>query len=184
MRSTCRTLEITLLSCEDLRIHRKWVKKNTYVMVRTDHLNYCTSKLDTEGGAYPSWNQKLTLDMPVHEPFITLEVHCKTASGDRTIGTARMSSTDFMGGYLPLNYLNFLSYRLRDAKGERNGIINVSVKVIKLPEYMSSDYENKMSENNVCSMMSKSKLIPAVSVDGGKNLGFVTGIPVWGGNHE
>ncbi|KAF2315342.1 hypothetical protein GH714_038883 [Hevea brasiliensis] len=173
MGSTSRTLEITVLSCEDLRIGRKWVKKNTYVMVRTDPLNYRATKMDTEGGAYPSWNQRLTIEMPLHERFITLEVHCKTASGDKTIGTARMPATDFMGGYLPQNYLNFLSYRLRDAKGERNGIVNVSVKA-KLPEYLSSnDNDKKVSEINACSMTSKPA--PAIPIDDGKNFRFVTG---------
>ncbi|KAJ9188375.1 hypothetical protein P3X46_003738 [Hevea brasiliensis] len=181
MGSTSRTLEITVLSCEDLRIDRRLVKKNTYVMVRTDPLNYRTTKMDTEGGAYPSWNQKLTIDMPLHERFITLEVHCKTASGDRTIGTSRMPTTDFMGGYLPENYLNFLSYRLRDAKGERNGIVNVSVKV-KVPEYYLSSINNKkvVPENNSFSMTSKP--VPAIPIGSGKNFGIVIGIPVLGVN--
>ncbi|KAF2311166.1 hypothetical protein GH714_019780 [Hevea brasiliensis] len=141
MGSTSRTLEITVLSCEDLRIDRRLVKKNTYVMVRTDPLNYRTTKMDTEGGAYPSWNQKLTIDMPLHERFITL----------------------------------------RDAKGERNGIVNVSVKV-KVPEYYLSSNNNKkvVPENNSFSMTSKP--VPAIPIGSGKNFGIVIGIPVLGVN--
>ncbi|KDP28677.1 hypothetical protein JCGZ_14448 [Jatropha curcas] len=180
MASSSRTLEITVLSCEDLRIDGKSVKKNTYVVVRTDHLNYRTTKIDTEGGSYPSWNQNLLIDMPLHERFVTLEVNCKMASSDRIIGTARIPVTDFMGGYLPDNYLNFLSYRLRDSRGVRNGIVNISVKV-KLPEYLSSKNNKKVTENSACSTASKPPL--KMPIGGEKNFGVVAGIPVWNINY-
>ncbi|KAJ6400522.1 hypothetical protein OIU84_016048 [Salix udensis] len=124
--SSFQTLEITVLSCEDLRINGRSVKKNTCVVVRTDPLNFRETTTDTEGGSYPSWDQKLALDMSIRETCITLEVHCRTLSVDRIIGSARMPVNDFMGGYFPQGYLSFLSYRLKDPKGLDNGIINVS----------------------------------------------------------
>ncbi|XP_050238676.1 BON1-associated protein 2-like [Mercurialis annua] len=179
-QNTSRTLEITIFSCEDLRNDRKSVKKNSYVVVRTDHLNSRATKIDTEGGSYPSWNEKLMIDMPLHERFIILEAHCKTSSCDRIIAAARMPVTDFTGGYLPDNYLNILSYRLTDARGERNGIINLSVKVTA-PEYLSKGNEKqRFPENNGCSSKAYASLINGGGGDGGeKNSGVVTGIPVW-----
>eukprot|EP00257_Ricinus_communis_P001493 XP_002511806.2 BON1-associated protein 2 [Ricinus communis] len=178
MQSTSRTLEITIFSCEDLRIDRRSVKNNTYVVVRTDHLNSTATKIDTQGGSYPSWNEKLIVDMPLHERFITLEARCKTASADRIIASARMPVTDFMGGYLPDNYLNILSYRLRDTRGERNGIINLSLKV----KAAAADYylstRKKRLPGNTCSSG-----YPIQNNGGEKNLDVVTGIPVWGASH-
>ena len=72
----------------------------------------------------------------MHAQFITLQVQCKTSLGDKTVGTARIPVSDFVGGYVPESYLHFLSYRLRDHNGERNGIVNISVRV-KVPEYAS-----------------------------------------------
>ncbi|XP_059650977.1 BON1-associated protein 2-like [Cornus florida] len=133
-----RAIEITVISGEGLRTDRKRsVKKNAFVVVRTDSGKAQMSRLDTEGGSYPVWNEKLAVDMPVHARFVTVEVQCRTGSGDKLVGAARIPATDFVGGYTPDNYLHFLSYRLRDGNGERNGIINLSVKT-NGPENSSS----------------------------------------------
>ncbi|XP_025015825.2 BON1-associated protein 2 isoform X1 [Ricinus communis] len=126
---TFRSLEIDVLSAEKLRLDGKSVKKDTFVVVRVDPVNYKSTKADHQGGSNPSWNEKLEIDMSMHVHFITLEVQCKVGSGNRVIGIASIPVSDFMGGYAPENYLHFLSYRLRDLRGEKNGIINVSVKV-------------------------------------------------------
>ncbi|KAM4105085.1 hypothetical protein ACJW30_06G206400 [Castanea mollissima] len=131
-----RTLEITVISGEDLRNDRRPIKKNAFVVVRTDSYNSRRTDMDTDGGSYPKWNEKLVVDLPMHAQFITLEVQCKTSLGDKTVGTARIPVSDFVGGYVPESYLHFLSYRLRDHNGQRNGIVNISVRV-KLPEYAS-----------------------------------------------
>ena len=88
-------------------------------------------------GGLPTWNEKIVVDFPSQARFLTVEVHCKTYSGEKVVGMTRIRATDFSGGYFPDNYLHFLSYRLRDGKGERNGIINLSVRV-KVPENMVS----------------------------------------------
>lgn len=161
-----RTVEITVISGEDLRNNRKPIKKNAFVVIRTDSQNSCKTDMDTEGGSYPAWKQKLVVDIPMHAQFITLEVQCKTSMGDKTVGTARIPVSDFVGGYIPDNYLHFLSYRLRDYSGERNGIVNISARV-KVPEYAS------------CSRTEVGVPFGVGVPLGGRNFGgIVTGIPV------
>ncbi|KZV26727.1 hypothetical protein F511_34325 [Dorcoceras hygrometricum] len=118
-------IEVTVISAEGLLVNRRQpVKKNAYVVVRSDPFNSRSTGIDPQGGSCPSWNEKLVMDMPMHARFITVEAH----SGNKTIGSANIPVTEFSGGCLPENYLSFLSYRLRDANGEKNGIVNFSVK--------------------------------------------------------
>lgn len=151
--SSSRTVEITVLSGENLRLDKKQVKKNTFVVVQTDLFNCHTTRIDTVGGAYPSWNEKLVMELPMDARCVSLEVQTKTSSGNRSIGSAKIPVSDFIGGYAPENYLHFLSYRLRDAKWEKNGIINVSVRV-KTPGYAKSSSKNKGLEMTGCSSFS------------------------------
>ncbi|KAJ7962326.1 BON1-associated protein 2-like [Quillaja saponaria] len=172
-----RTLEITVLSGENLRIDRKPIKKNAYVVVRTDSNNIVTTRMDKEGGNYPSWNEKMVMDMSMHVRFITIEVQCKTVMGIRNIGMARIPVSDFVGGYLPENYLHFLSYRLRDPEGDQNGIVNLSVRV-KATEPLevlscsrTAAWAGEHGGGSPGVQMSEMKT--------GNGGGVVTGVPVW-----
>ncbi|KAJ4727003.1 BON1-associated protein 2-like [Melia azedarach] len=189
MKSSCslsRTIEITVLSAEDLRINRRSVKKNAFVIAQTDPFNYCKTKLDELGGSYPAWNERFFIDLPMHVHFITLQVQCKTSSGNRNIGFARVPVSDFVGGYVPDNYLHFLSYRLRDAKGDKNGIINISVRV-KTPEYATSSSKPLPAGLNVQGYAACSSQTAGLNVQGYASYsspavpvgGVVTGVPVW-----
>ncbi|XP_038708452.1 BON1-associated protein 2-like [Tripterygium wilfordii] len=170
MATLLRSLEITVLSAENLQKDGKSIKKNTFAVVKIDPFNCHSTKIDKEGGSYPSWNDKLVMELPMHERFVTLEVHCKNSNNSsRIIGTARMPISDISGEYYtPLDYLHFLSYRLRDDKGERNGIINVSVRA-KVPEF-----------NHACSKTASLSLGPRLGlpIGGYINHGVVTGVPV------
>ncbi|GAB4861818.1 hypothetical protein Ancab_037074 [Ancistrocladus abbreviatus] len=145
-------LEITIISAEGLSMgSNRPVRKNTFVRVQTDPRNgqyqTCT-KVDSQGGSYPAWNEKLVLSMPMQAKFITLEVKCKatpsTGNGeDKLIGGATVPVSDFIGGFAPSNHLHFLSYRLRSLRGEKNGIINFSVKVNGLSDDRRWGYEPK-----------------------------------------
>ncbi|KAL0379570.1 UNVERIFIED_CONTAM: hypothetical protein Sangu_0021300 [Sesamum angustifolium] len=97
--------------------------------------------------------------------FLTVEVH----SPANIVGTANIPVSDFAGGFLPANYLSFLSYRLRDANGEKNGIINLSVKV-KVKQ------EAAGGRSSGCS----GQTWAGVPVDGGKvsDHGITMGFPV------
>lgn len=131
MEAALRSLEITVISGEALHVNRsKPVKKKAFVIVQTDANNSKSTKIDVQGGSYPLWNEKFDLLMPMHARFITVEVQRKGSNGNnKVIGRVNIPDTDFIGGWFPDNYLHFLSYRLRDGKGERNGIINLSVRV-------------------------------------------------------
>ena len=158
--SSC--LEITFFSAEDVRVYRKCVKGNAFVAVQQDPSNIFTTKMDTEGGSYPAWNDKLKLDLPLHAKFITAEVKCKTSTGIKSVGSARIPVSDFIGGYVPEDQVHFLSYRLWDRKWRRNGIINVSVRVNSPEDSFSTSQPTEgvpVSEHN-CSEV-------------------VTGVPVW-----
>ncbi|KAL4353508.1 hypothetical protein GQ457_06G032280 [Hibiscus cannabinus] len=168
MEAKSRTLEITVLSGEDLRIDNKSVKRNAFVVVWTDTYGYKSTKMDAEGGSFPCWNDKLVMDMPMHTRFVTLQVKCKASgAGDKTVGVARIPVTDFIGGISPDTRLQFLSYRLRDSKGMKNGIVNVSVRV-KEPL-------------QACSSQAKDSVLDHIPIDGRKDFGLVAGIPIWNG---
>ncbi|KAM1019263.1 hypothetical protein FF1_040641 [Malus domestica] len=102
MTANSRTLEIKVISAENLQLDRKPIKKNTSVTVQTHTNNqFLTTEMDTEGDAYPLWNEKLVLDLPTYSKSITVEVQCKASSCVRTIGMATIPASDFVGGYVP-----------------------------------------------------------------------------------
>ncbi|KAL8495333.1 hypothetical protein ACS0TY_019478 [Phlomoides rotata] len=126
MEKSSKAIEITVISAENLLVNKKQpVMKPVSVRVKIDP--YCSKStgLDREGGSFPAWNEKLVMDLPVNARFVAVEVH----SGSRVVATASVPVSDFAGGNLPENYLSLLSYRLRDGRGGKNGIINLSVKV-------------------------------------------------------
>ncbi|KAL0425957.1 UNVERIFIED_CONTAM: hypothetical protein Sradi_1130500 [Sesamum radiatum] len=163
-KPSSKEIEVTVISGEGLLLSRRRpVKKNVFVTVRTDPFNSRSTGVDPEGGSYPAWNEKLVMELPLHARFITVEAH----SGTRVIGVANIPVSDFSGGYLPDNYLSFLSYRLRDSNGEKNGIINLSVKV-----------KVKGSGNTGCAASCSRPWIGVPAADAKVSDGIVTGFPV------
>ncbi|XP_038905248.1 BON1-associated protein 2-like [Benincasa hispida] len=169
-----RSIEITVISGEDLRIDRKPVKRKTFATVKFDRQSFGSgggeTEIDERGGSYPLWNEKMALEIPVDAMFLTIEVHCGSISRNRIVGTAKVPVSDFLGRYRPESYLHLLSYRLRDGNGERNGIVNISVRV----KVLESESETALT--------SKGKVrIPAAETatfyrSGG---GVVIGVPLW-----
>ncbi|CAL0318339.1 unnamed protein product [Lupinus luteus] len=131
--SKSRTLEVTVLSAEDLRINGNPATNNIYVVVRAESLTSHTTAMTGHGsgGGFHSWNEKFTVDMAMHANSITFEVKCKTDIGVRDVGVARIAISDFFGGLVPDQVLQFFSYRLRDWDGLPNGVINFSVRVVE-----------------------------------------------------
>ncbi|OWM64196.1 BON1-associated protein 2-like [Punica granatum] len=168
-----QSVEITVISCENLRVGKKPVKKNAFVTARADSPDQCCqTKMSVEGGSNPTWNDKLALDLPagLRNGFITLEVHCRTSSGNKLVGGVNVPVSDLLGGFMPINHLQFLSYRLWDSKGDRNGIVNISTRVKSPQPYR-------------CSQALQPKAI-GVPVGEQKRIGgVVTGVPtVWLGH--
>ncbi|KAI6707599.1 hypothetical protein NL676_010561 [Syzygium grande] len=130
-----RSLEVTVISGEDLRINDRPIKNNAFVAVKADSCGspslQDSTKPDALSESYPYWDEKLHLDLPAGSRYLVIEVYRRSSvARDRLIGTAWIPVSDFIGDYTPENYLHFLSYRLVDAKGLRNGIINISVRVV------------------------------------------------------
>ncbi|XP_065864303.1 BON1-associated protein 2-like [Euphorbia lathyris] len=179
MESSSKNLEITVLSAENLRLNGKPVKKDAFVVVKTDNLNCRSTRADHEGGSNLIWNQKLEMEMASHSRFITVQVECRiNGSENRLIGTASIPVSDFSGGYFPINYLHLLSYRLRDGRGEKNGIINVSVKVVKgLADYVLPPVRKNCSSSSFYSGTRWGSPVQGNSYYHGG--GVVSGVPVW-----
>ncbi|KAG6582594.1 BON1-associated protein 2, partial [Cucurbita argyrosperma subsp. sororia] len=174
-----RTIEITVISGENLQVRGKLIKSDVFVTVRSDLHNKndsVSTKIDRDAAGFPRWNEKLVVDLPMHSRFLVVEV-CRRSSGRKIniVATARVPVADFIAGYLPENHLQFLSYRLRDEKGERNGIVNLSVRV-------------KMAAGVEHSLLQKQGIGAPVPLPmpqgkfhcgGGGGGGVVTGVPIW-----
>ncbi|XP_071691126.1 BON1-associated protein 1-like [Rutidosis leptorrhynchoides] len=174
-----RVLEITIISGEALSLAgKRSIKKNTYVTIETETScnNQFETSMDHENGSYPSWNEKFMVEIPMHAKYFTLKVLCKNGFGDQVVGTVNVPVSDFIGRFFPSNYLHFLSYRLRDQYGSRNGIINFSVRV------KSSSADNGgvgCSSTETCSSSSEIGWTYGGSKIGqGASHGVVIGIPV------
>ncbi|XP_019189501.1 PREDICTED: BON1-associated protein 2-like [Ipomoea nil] len=170
METSSRDLEITVISGEGLRVG----KKNVFVTVKSEFsCNVKATGVDKGGGSFPAWNEKLVVDLPMHARYLTLQVQCKTFSGVKVVGEAKVPAKDFVGGFVPESYVRFLSYRLKDRKGEKNGIINISVRV-----------KNSAAENAAvasCSSQYSRRPWTGLPPPTGNptNAAVVTGIPVW-----
>ncbi|XP_004134335.1 BON1-associated protein 2 [Cucumis sativus] len=168
-----RTLEITVISAEDLHRHRKPIKKNSFASVKIDSQNPVSTQIDDKGGSYPLWNNRLALELPSNVSFMTIDVHSGNFSRHKIVGTVNVPVSDFLSGFLPESYLHFLSYRLRDGKGERNGIVNISVRVLVHDNYVASSSSSSQSQN---------VKIPAEKSNIGGGGGVVIGIPIRSGD--
>lgn len=168
-KAASRTLEIKVLSAEDLTIDRKPVTKNVFVEVRAETLNCATTSYGAAEGVSrgsPTWNETLMVEVPAHARSITFDVKCKTKSmGTKSLGIARIGLSEFLGGMVPEYCLQFLSYRLRDWEGRRNGIVNFSVRV------KSAAPAPAVRERRPCGI--------EVRGDEKNPSGVVTGVPVW-----
>lgn len=134
MEAKTPSLEITIISAEDLRLHlSRPIKKNSaFATVRSGPNNSLSTRVDQEGGTSPCWNEKLHLALHPTARSFTVEVHCKAGfgSGSKLVGSAEIPVSDIVEDFVPAHQLHFLSYRLREQDGERNGIVNLSVRML------------------------------------------------------
>ncbi|KAI9109860.1 hypothetical protein K1719_018901 [Acacia pycnantha] len=156
-----RTLEVTVISGENLCMDQNPATENVYVVVRTESLKCWTTKMGKQGGEYTSlWNERLTVEVPLHAKSITFEVQCKTPKGAvRSIGLARIAISDVVPKEEE-GCSEVLSYRLRNWEGRRSGVINFSVKPV------NKEQEQKGTVMSSCDLKLRD------------NCGTVIGIPV------
>ncbi|MCH81457.1 BON1-associated protein 2-like, partial [Trifolium medium] len=147
------TLEITIISGQNISIERNSKAEDIYVVVRAESLNSCTTKMVNENEGLLSWDEKFMLDIPSHARSVTFEVQCKKYKGARPIGVARIALSDFLGDNMSLQSCaqNF-SYGLRDWDGRKNGVINFSVRgLTQLQEGLSLEKEQGKGKKKVSS---------------------------------
>ncbi|KAG2331077.1 hypothetical protein Bca52824_002257 [Brassica carinata] len=134
-RMPIRKLEITAISAEGLLLDgRKPVKKNAFVSFDCNGAIVRT-RVDKVGGGYPVWEDKLETEFSLpekkkKESFMYVGVYCQVSGKEKHVGTARVPVKDFTGGYAPEGFLHYLSYRLWDEYGKRNGIVNFSARIV------------------------------------------------------
>ncbi|KAF5196343.1 hypothetical protein FRX31_014071 [Thalictrum thalictroides] len=87
--------------------------------------------MDSEGGSFPNWNNKLDVTLPYNAKHIRLDVKClSNIVGLVTIiGSVSIPVSDFLEDYVPPHCLHYVSYRLISPNGNRNGIINFSIQM-------------------------------------------------------
>ncbi|CAA7017365.1 unnamed protein product [Microthlaspi erraticum] len=128
-------LEITAISAESLVYGGKPVKKNAFAAFEIAGNNWSqsmTTRVDEVGGNYPMWEEKLESEFSsgTEAGFMYVRVYCRPSGKDQHVGTARVPVKVFTGEYAPEGFLHCLSYRLWDGCGNRNGIVNFSVRVL------------------------------------------------------
>ncbi|XP_052116849.1 BON1-associated protein 2-like isoform X1 [Arachis duranensis] len=145
-------IELTILNAENLIVKGKPLRRNNnnnndaaYVVVHAQ----CSSTKH-----YPSWNEKFSMEVePATCRFISIEVRRKKWLGysSGSVAMAHVPVSELFGA-------QFLSYRLWDKKGDRNGIIDFSVRL----EAAKRTEQVPMRENEEP----------------------VTGVPLFWGNHR
>ncbi|KEH18944.1 putative C2 domain-containing protein [Medicago truncatula] len=166
-KQPAHTLEITIISGQNISVDRNSKGDDIYVVVRAESLNSCTTKMVKENEGLLSWNEKFLLDIPSHAKSVTFEVQCKKYKGAHPIGVARIALSDFLGDDSSLQSgVQTLNYGLRDWDGRKNGVINFSVRRVT-------------QEGNLC--VEKEQGIEDVGLKDEKNSNHVViGIPVLG----
>ncbi|QHO08480.1 BON1-associated protein [Arachis hypogaea] len=97
--------------------------------------------------------------------------------GCQDVGIARVAVSEFMGGFgsVPQHCLQFLSYRLRDWEGRRNGVLNFSVRVVNSPEYVTAAAGKAVSP---CGFKLRGTTMGATTSSSSCGGGVVVGVPI------
>lgn len=127
--SSSLPLEITAISADGLRLGDCRFKRKMFVIVRSGPNKYCTSKIDYKRGTYPSWDQKLNLELPTHVHSMFVEIKVTKLFGDVMVSKAEIPVSDLINDNKQENKVNLLSFLLTNSNGKRNGVINFAVRV-------------------------------------------------------
>ncbi|KAK7349558.1 hypothetical protein VNO77_07009 [Canavalia gladiata] len=178
------SLEINVISGENICVDRSLLAENVYVVVRAESLSCCTTKMVNEEKGVLAWNEKFLLNIPSHARSVTFEVQCKRYKGVRPIGVARIALSDLIGDnnkkvWESESSAEMYSYRLRDWEGQRNGVIHFSVKVVKPKDQYSC--EEMKAEKGIISRVRSGGFgtqVMGFQVNPNNSTHFVIGIPV------
>ncbi|RDX99929.1 BON1-associated protein 2, partial [Mucuna pruriens] len=151
MATKSRTLELTVLSAEGLRVRGKPSNKKAFAVVRAESLTSHTTAMTTGNNGFHTWNEKFSVEVGPNARSLTFEVTCKAGMGVRDVSVARIALSDFLGGLVPDHCLQFLSYRLRDWDGRKCGIVNFSVRVVAPLSAAGAPWQLQLRAENDCS---------------------------------
>ena len=128
------TLEITLMSGENISVDRNSIAEKAYVVVRAESLNCCTTKMVNGDDGMHAWNEKMLLEVPSYARSVTFEVQSKKFKGVRPVGVARIALSDLLidknDNVQSESVSQMFCYGLMNWEGRRNGIIHFSVRVM------------------------------------------------------
>ncbi|KAL2335913.1 hypothetical protein Fmac_010359 [Flemingia macrophylla] len=134
MACKSRTLELTVLSVEGLRVRGRPSSKGAFAVVRAESLTSYTTAVAVGNNGVHWWNEKFAVELGAAARSLTFEVKCKTGMPSvRDVAVARIALSDFLGGVVPDHCLQFLCYRLRDWDARECGIVNFSVRLLSPP---------------------------------------------------
>ncbi|OWM89825.1 uncharacterized protein LOC116199217 [Punica granatum] len=152
MAASTLDLELTVLSCRDLKAFNFFQKLSLYaaVSIFSDPANSngrhtsCQPQrqktlVDRVGDRNPDWNHTMSFNLepfkssPADEKlsedvFVRFEVRCEgTVFGNRTVGETRVPLRDLVEEFHGAR--RFLSYQVKTGDGRANGVLNFSYKV-------------------------------------------------------
>ncbi|XP_027337390.1 uncharacterized protein LOC113851104 [Abrus precatorius] len=174
-----RTLEINVISGENICVDQSSVVENVYVVVRAESLSCCSTKMVNKDKGLLTWDEKFSLYIPSHARSVTFEVQCKKYRGVRPIGVARIALSDFLGdNVVSKSCVQMFSYGLRDWDGQRNGVIHFSVRWVMQEDYASLEMKPKEEITNVNSSGFEPE-VKGFQVNPKTSSNVVIGMPVW-----
>ncbi|GLJ55924.1 hypothetical protein SUGI_1200660 [Cryptomeria japonica] len=129
--------EIEIISAQDLKCVTSFGRPmRTYSVVWSDSTAQKCTRIDREGGSYPTWNDKF--QMTVTKGFLKqkgsaalVQIYCKTMTGNKRVGSARMPYSDILEGFTKPESIHFLSYRIRTPNGRPRGYLDLSVRFLE-----------------------------------------------------
>lgn len=127
-----RTLEVGILSGENLKDVKHLSKMKTYVAAWIDPYVKYTTPPDEKGGVNPIWNEKFTFIVPEGvmqqaTSYLTIEILSKSLTGDRTVGEVRIPLPEILKlGSGRSNELHFATYQVHRPSGRAQGALRLS----------------------------------------------------------
>ncbi|XP_044460438.1 uncharacterized protein LOC123192025 [Mangifera indica] len=139
------TLELKVISCNDLKAFNFFQKLSVYAVVsivnselkkkeqQQKSLERQKTPTDTEGGSHPEWNHLLQLNLrPLGDDFsrlfVSFDLHCAgVVCGNKIIGKVRVPLQDLIDEFTEA--VRFVRYQVRGRDGKPNGVLNFSYKI-------------------------------------------------------
>lgn len=146
------TLEITMMSCKDLRCFNFFQRPSFYAVAalgraektRASRLQKQRTPLDAAGGSHPEWNHAVRFDLasvPAPDrPAFFLEFDFLAEAAlfrDRLAGRVFVPLVDLLGGAAGGSSARHVMYQVRSPEGKPNGVLSFSYKLAGTPMLQS-----------------------------------------------